>query len=193
MINLSELTFNERKEIFQLRKYKSDLKFLLTVLRKHSEIFISHERKNSLINSLKFCDKYSLKITEINIKYTIEIISKSNKIPLDSIFRSQLFKQITKLMKYFQDFERVIPKNDTERFYLMLEGRFLFKKYLQDLLNYGIVSVSGLTSNKKLKLSGPLLPEEFYSLVTSCWEFKNPSIYFLYSQVDHPSIIFETE
>lgn len=188
-MNLSELTFNERREIFQLRKYKSDLEYFIAVLQTSNNIFLSQERKKSLINSLKFCNKHSLEISGMNITDTIEIISKSNQIPSDFIFRSQLFKQITKLMEKCHDFERVIPENDTERFHLMLEGRFLFEKYSQDLLNFGIVSVNGLTSKQQLKLAGTLIPEEFYSYITSCWQFENPSNYFAYSQVNHPLVI----
>ena len=188
-MNLSELTFNERKEIFYLRKYKSDLEYFMTVLKTFNDIFLPQDRKKSLINSLKFCDKHSLKISGINIKNTIEIISKSNQIPLDHIFRSQLFKQIKKLVKKFSDFEREIPRDDKERFHIMLEGQFLFEKYYQDLLNFGIVSVNGLTSKQQLKLVGTLIPEEFYSFLTSFWKFENPSDYFAYSQVNQPLVL----
>jgi hypothetical protein len=189
MNNLSELTFNEKKEIFQLIKYKSDLEYIVSGLKNNKQIFLCYDKKKSLVDSLKFCNKYSLKISGINLKDTIEIISNSSQIPLDTIFRYQLFKQMEKLMECFQDFDKIIPKNDTERFYLMLEGRFLSKKYLQDLLNFGIVSVNGLTSKQQLKLAGTLITEEFYSYITSCWKFENPSMYFDYCQVDNPSIV----
>jgi len=188
MNNFLELSFNEKKEIFQLLTYKHELEHFTTLLITSNNIFLSHDRKKTLVNSLKFCEEHSLKISRINIKDTIEIISKLNQIPLDAVFRDQLFKQITKLIKYFHDFERIILKNDTERFYLMLEGRFLLTKYSNDLLNFGIVSVNGLTPKQQLKLSGTLIPEKFYSCITSCWQFENPSLYFDYSQVNHPLI-----
>lgn len=186
--SLLGLSINERREIFQLRKQISELESLVQVLGTKKK-YISQDRRNVLINALKFCHRHSLGIPEIDLRDTIEILRESNQIPLDSAFRAQVFQQITKLMENFGDFERIIPQNDEERFDLMLEGRFLFEIYSQDLLDVGIVSVQGLTCDRKLKLAGTLPPGDFYSQVTSRWQFDNPSKHFLYSQVQAPPVV----
>jgi hypothetical protein len=178
---LNELDLNKRKNVFLLQKQKCNLEDLLEVLG-GTKRYIHRDRRNLLIHALKFCRQHSLLIDGLDHDKIIDILRESTINPLQSEVRSTLREQLAKLMDYFGALETITPQNDDERFYIMLEARFLFGKYSQELLKIGIVCVEGLTRHG-LKLQGTLPAVDFYSRVTSLWQFDEPSKYFLYLQV----------
>lgn len=167
----------ERSDILLLASKIHDFTLLVELL-KSSKRYLSRSDRDLMVRALLFYQRREHKDLSKLVcplrASTIQYISQDTRTDIAGIIE-HLF------VKYSSEFVNVVPESDDELFGAMIEENRMKQDVWNSLQGMGVVLCNILPLTKKMELVGRKPPEEFFSELTACWKFTNPSKYFNYT------------
>jgi hypothetical protein len=178
--SLSELTFKripKRQDLMWLVHKKEKLEELMKAFESKGYEYTTRIHRNTLAIALTLFEK----LTGEDLQDEIELLHLSTRTRLKKHFRAKVVPCLYNLLSTCkEEMENFRPKDDDERFDMMIEDKRAHKKYQDELFNEMGVHNFNLRQHRKFTLVGELENENFFAEVKKRWEFEKPEKYFDY-------------
>jgi hypothetical protein len=167
----------ERPDILLLASKIHDFALLVELL-KSSKRYLSRSDRDLMVRALLFYQRRE----HTDLCELVYALRASIKHYISRDIRTSIALIIEDLiLKYSSELVSAVPENDDELFGTMIEENRMKQDVWNCLLDMGVVLCNILPSVKKMELVGRKPPEEFFSALTACWKFTNPTKYFNYT------------